>query len=146
MNAGRELDALVAEKIFGCAPVWERLSFLSTDATPIPTCACPCKTDFPIPPHTVDHIWHALPRYSQDSGAAFMVVSWVLGRRLSNVVDAFKLIHCNVVTPRYWWASFKRHAPNSGGGWDELEGYGEAKEESLAHAICLASLQSMGAI
>jgi hypothetical protein len=124
MNAGRELDALVAEKVMGWTSDLYAHSLMGEKV----------RLWLPPPPSDVAHTADTLPRYSTDIAAAWEVVEKVSGPGL-----AFELVDVGSFNPGYtelprWCASF-------GDGNVVI-----AEEADTApHAICLAALKAVGA-
>lgn len=126
MNPGREMDALVAEKIFGCVVKFSD-DFFNGAAI------AKNKNDFGkftkietiSGPASLPKFW-SLPHYSEDIAAAWAVVEKLLPRIIS-------LRWCDD------W-EINEYLP------DKKETVFLAEADTAPHAICLAALKAVGAI
>ena len=123
MKAGRELDALVAEKVMG-----ERIGQRRT------TIRDGVQTDEILLAAPGDWCFKLCPPYSTDIAAAWEVVE-----HLDEDLE-FRL-----------WGPREERGQRPAGGWEvELQNrvtgawYRGVSEESAPHAICLAALKSVG--
>lgn len=113
LTAGRELDALVAEKVFGTVPTWNTVRTMDG----------PRK-----------RLSGTVPSYSTDIAAAWQVAEDLKRRGWYPMVyvdDTGDLVP--PVEPQAWFAKLD---PN----WRDLP---EVRGESAAHAICLVALQAL---
>jgi hypothetical protein len=138
MKPGRELDALVAEKVMGFT--WQSVPWLNQEQK----CLAPPFKPLNEENTTVgDHIYKQVPHYSTDIAAAWEVlltrfsfhfrdyedgggsvgVDWTVGR----CEPGSKLIFCEI---EMW----------NGDGYERII----EKAETEAHAICLAALKAVG--
>jgi hypothetical protein len=127
MKAGRELDALVAEKVFGAKLIRSEFH----EGAPVVAC------DFPDRP--VGSAFGNLPPYSTDIAAAWEVVEKV-GRHW-NGFDFCIFSDKGFVSGVEEWRAGWFEA-----GYGEYEGRADATSDTLPHAICLAALKSVGAL
>lgn len=124
LEPGPHLDALIAEKVFGCSPKpGERNLFW-----------CGCSQGH-IDPDT--YSCGELPKYSADISAAWEVVEYLpkLVERINHATDGpLILIHMEQGYPTDYFIRI------------ELESFShEASSEiSMPHAICLAALKAVG--
>jgi hypothetical protein len=148
MKAGRELDALVAEKVMG----WSALEFVKHSG--------PLNMDFPerhliAPgrdrvPHvsqetfpdgkTIGPVPGRVPHYSTDIAAAWEVVEKVAAWSFEVIRrehDPGKIL---------WLASIYPRAEKYADRWDSSKGTLFIEGKSAPHAICLAALKSVGAL
>jgi hypothetical protein len=136
LTAGRDLDALVAERVFGCKVKWppsiqepgisqteyERRRNLAQE----PECGCsPLNADH----ETLDDEYQSsTPHYSTDIAAAWQIVEKL--RERGHSVSVFS-------------------GATGGGHYVELHGvagwHGPIKGDSAPHAICLAALAALRA-
>lgn len=125
MKAGRELDALVAEKVMGC--------IISFKGWRYGRCGCD-DTKGPSHMWTPDHETYEWPApYSTDIAAAWEVVE-----KMGNWHGFdFAIWKKEVGEWRAGWFE---------DGWEGLEGRADATAESAPHAICLAALKAVGAL
>lgn len=116
IEPGPRLDALIAEKVFGCSP------FIG----PSEKYECGCK---PMNPshETMIGSWSRIPEYSTDIKAAWEIISNPPGYGLCE----FYLSACR--HHKYAW-----HCSINFGSGEEEYGY------SAPHAICLAALKAVG--
>lgn len=119
MEAGRELDALIAEKVMGLQP-WPvqefservfRAALVPQGHDPLP-CSC--------------------PKYSSDIAAAWDVVERL--RDFKHPEDE----HAGFTVWQYWKGGYA-----AGWSWHEAE-YGVELADTAPHAICLAALKAVG--
>lgn len=130
MKPGRELDALVAEKVMGLVVDLDNSKYF--DGTQVAT----RKEDFGAigeAVQTISGVYHPrlswpLPHYSTDIAAAWEVVE-----RLSAENWIFDLLEGAHEGASPWRAHFMREGERS-------NGYGD----SAPHAICLAALKAVG--
>ena len=129
MEAGRELDALVAEKVMGRAVTWvgpERWRVLCFDP--------PEYSDASQP----GGYWvNEVPRYSRDLSAAWDVEK---GMRLSGWLVSISGIMEGAPEGRYL-ASFRHVSPTERG--IGVRSAPDATSDTAPHAICLAALAAM---
>jgi hypothetical protein len=125
MNAGRELDALVAERVFGRIVDYGRHGPGQLIATN---------------PRDEDDNWHDLPPYSTDIAAAWQVLEAVAVKGTDFYIEyspsPYALYWCrfNDTTQGTW--------TKSGGSEDKRRG--DAHASTAPHAICLAALEAVG--
>lgn len=135
MNPGRELDALVAEKVMGYAvrasnddwvdgyKVAEKKSdFGKSDKVFTISGPLTVKRDRPM------------KNYSTSISAAWDAVNKLMRERFQNDRVGFRINFCSVVTPFFWMAYF---------GLEQSENY-SACGDTAPHAICLAALKAVG--
>ena len=121
LSAGRELDALVAEKVMGCTLRWD--TWRGTGER-YPHCAC---TDGAGPHSCGDEVWHEeLAYYSTEIAAAWTVVE-------APVAKGFKV---NVMNRASGWAC---HVVANPGQQTERVVY--EHHDTAPLAICLAALE-----
>lgn len=123
MKAGRDLDAIVAEKVMGCK-VQEQWANVRGYF-----CGCEGEKYFMDRPHNRDGGDDALKDYSTDIAAAWEVVDKLGMSRLITIRDGCK----------------PSGAPK-GASWGRshhvtIDGHGESGD-SAPHAICLAALKA----
>lgn len=121
MNAGRELDALVAEKVFGLHRN-ERGHWYDVSGSSIP---CYYADTEPCDPSS----W--LPDYSTSIAAAWEVIERVVSGKVSENLEGFAL----TVQPGTIGASFS----NLHG-----KGHFQSNGKTAPLAICLAALKAVG--
>jgi hypothetical protein len=136
VSPGRELDALVAEKVLGCKP------FLGTDGV-TKYCNCGRTSSFDDGAHEMRS--GGLKPYSTSISAAWEVVE-----KLSQQSRILQLIQAEegdynreTGKPRGWFA----HLPRKH--WDLASAYGPydwTEGDTAPHAIALAALKAVGAM
>lgn len=126
-DAGRALDALVAEKVMGCARVTVNDRGEVYGAPP----ELIASGDIPK-----DHGRVRLPHYSEDIAAAWQVVEKLRRERDAwvDITDAFA----------GWSVTLTLN--NEDGTHVHSEGHGGAEEKTLPLAICRAALAAMEAL
>lgn len=130
MDAGAELDALVAEKVMGIVPCgdWEPINFGSGGGPAVmKRCGHPRGTCY----STVVYGGGGCPRYSTEIRYAWEVVEKL--RELGYAVSVFCYPDPVGPTGGGWWVSVDR--PDS-----SLHEYQAVNIETAPHAICLAAL------
>ena len=123
MVAGRELDALVAEKVMG----WERIVMKDK----------PGAVSWPHPPKGFDvnhNRWSIIPHYSTDIAAAWEVVE--------KLAPEFEWILENDVKDGGWSAIIYKWEGTS----VVSSPIGRSDADTAPHAICLAALAAVGAV
>lgn len=118
MNPGRELDALIAEKVMGLEP-WPEQRFNER------------AFKAPIVPFGQEPKPCSCPNYSTDIAAAWQVVGRLDGQW---TLDGHEGIG--------WTAKFY----SSTGGLDAVVVRVESRAPTAPHAICLAALKAVGAL
>lgn len=122
MKAGRELDALVAEKVMGCKVLNAK--------TAAPDCGCPPSDEYSNRPHSSNKLGddRHLQRYTTDMAAA-----WEIVRHMNMKCD--------------WLFSVRQR---KSGAWramfftPDVDGpYFKSIRETMPHAICLAALKAV---
>lgn len=138
MNPGRELDALVAEKVMG----WKRVEKPHKFGTGITIhLRAPGK---PEEPNTVcEYITgdiaapclpsEFIPKYSTDIAAAWYVVEKIKHNGPAEAKDMDATLTIEEADGE-WWVGWR---------WHEWTGDG-ASAQSAPHAICLAALKAVG--
>lgn len=137
MKAGRALDALIAEHVFG----WRLISKLDLEdlgysvKTPL---LLPPGILLSVPKDQFNFITSHIPRYSEDIAAAWEVLA-KLAEKYEITFYNFKEDPANSNSKLLWKVQLREHyfttAP--GNGEDSIA-------ESAPQAICLAALQAMG--
>lgn len=124
MKAGRELDALVAERVMG----WRVKGF------------APGHGLRPLPPDSVTCLTaHTIPRFSTDIAAAWKVVE-----RVATGYVLFRLgkeIYSGVCQSEDFFATFD--FPHYGADKPQRKVTATSRE-SIPHAICIAALKAVG--
>lgn len=118
MEAGRELDALVAEKIFG----WIRLPLTLSNGE---------GSYRVVPPNHVAEPADPVPRFSTDAGAA-----WSVGEKLAE--RKITIVRGERVTDD------RRSIYEADAYGEGLKHIGHAEAESQALATCIAALRAVG--
>lgn len=122
MTPGRELDALVAEKVMGCKVLWQKATVSG------PYCGCNCADGFEEGPHSDPNRMDAnLKSYSTDIAAAWEVVE-----KLAENGKLLELYAGGGPKGASWTATF----------FDGSSGNEYA--DTAPHAICLAALKAVG--
>lgn len=117
LSAGRELDALVAEKVMGCTLRWD--TWRGTGER-YPHCAC---TDGAGPHSCGDEVWHEeLAYYSTEIAAA-----WTVAEHMRSNLRSVQV--CAALGG--WWAHIS-HASEFA--------------DTAPHAICLAALAAVASL
>lgn len=129
MKAGRELDALLAEKIFGCKVDREKRFYEVTMF-----CGCPGRQH----DSDSDRV-EGIPWYSTDIAAAWQVVDHV---RYSVRNGRFVVRAPEGPAPAYWSAGYEDTSSEPGYG-DSIHHW-LVEGETAPHAICLAALRVIG--
>lgn len=142
MKPGRELDALVAEKVMGCKVFARQIVIPGTscmvreagkervemhDDRTLYICQCD-------PAHIHNENNGQLPEYSTDIAAAWIVVEWIRKHRWRGILT---LAGPSDETTS-WWATFEHKWHGRSG--DNL--YDWEPGETASHAICLAALKT----
>lgn len=124
MKSGRELDALVAEKVMGWKPNYpggwlhpprdtsDRKRYLDNDGCTV------------------------IPSYSTDIAAALEVLNKLREMPTSSAKDMSAGISVEAVDSGGWWVGWRWHEWTDDG----------ARGETIPEAICLAALKAVGAI
>lgn len=131
----RELDVLVAEKIFGCRTEWD--------------CGF-CVDGLDHEEHGDRRPWcncEKAKHYSDSEGLDILPYSTDLASAMiaaSKVCEPLERVHLHIVwrDGKYACATFKKH-PVGFGGYQELA-YHEDENGNVARAICLAALKAVG--
>lgn len=132
MKAGRELDALVAEKVMGLPVVWSSEPYVILGGT---------RREGRFPylkgrAHGCDYDWAEVPHYSTDIGAALTVAEHMHAQGWHYEVGS----HISLDDVR--WAEFARGNYDAyDASWEESYDVGAA---TIPHAICLAALRAVG--
>lgn len=129
MKAGRELDALVAEKVMGLSPMCDAETDFSEDDRCYHCTKCRAFSgDFDLPdPH--ERVY--LP-YSTNIGAAWQVVEELSDRFHLQLTSPFQF-------NEPWWAGF---TPLGVTGWNGRPDF-KASGDTAPLAICLAALKAV---
>lgn len=126
MNPGRELDVLVAEKVFGCKP------FLGSDGV---TKYCKCNMKNQLDNGSHETRFKGIKPYSIDMGYAMEIVDHV---RKVHWEDVFSLLspqdECKL-----WFAGFEKKWH----GRKYAQVYDREAGDTAAHAICMAALKTV---
>lgn len=139
MKVGRELDALVAEKVMGyerwtCADYSHKQSVLFRPGTKMAHWTR-VGNEIPLDPNG----GHMMPHYSADIGHAWMVVDRI--REIvayQKLTQAYSFQLCQTGRPGDWFCSF---VINEG----DFSTQASADDVATApHAICLAALKAVG--
>jgi hypothetical protein len=131
MKPGKELDALVAEKVMGLV-----LGFMSEEDIEPSVVVDQATMSFDVIPHYSTDIaaaWEILEKF-QKEGKGFLVVSHM------EYVKGAK-------SEQWGWSVMNRDNGYYGyalDGWDEDDTF-EVFGETAPHAICLAALRALGA-
>lgn len=130
IEAGRELDALIAEKVFGCRVLWQSASVHG------PYCGCLCKDGYKKGPHGDPAAFDEdLPYYSTDISAAWLVVE-----RMRSSKWNFCIVDMQGRSPTTFCAQFGETKKKKDG---KGRGFFEAAE-SAPLAICVTALAAVG--
>lgn len=121
-TAGRELDALVAEKVMGLSVSWRSLHPNPDASDPPEIYLLDDKGDMPLLEVRSGDGWTFLPRYSTDITAAWQVVERMKERG-------------------YWLCLIQNQLLFSAS-FDSVLTDHRATGETAPHAICLAALES----
>jgi hypothetical protein len=119
MEAGRELDALVAEKVMGCKVTRFTNSLKTVSAR------CDCPDD----PHEYHTDFGGFKEYSTEMGPAWEVVE-----KMRPIADL--TLETYGTEPFFCIAIFRK---------DAGKGSFQAEAKTAPHAICLAALKAVGA-
>lgn len=133
MNAGRELDALIAERVMGWK-IWKYLGPMGPTQR-----LAPPKLTFSLKPGAINEI-PEIPSYSTDIAAAWLVVEKI--RSLPRLADTgtkndFNLNQMDRLCGGLWVVKS-----------DSIDKYGHlisshTESPSAPHAICLAALKAV---
>jgi hypothetical protein len=117
MDAGRELDSLVAEKVMGYR--------VREGIQPVIFECCAAQ-----PPRD-DADWCSVPRYSTDIAAAWQVIGRMAGQGFDHYVEGWR---------GKYWVKFSNEDRGMEGNSEDRE----VKARTAPEAICLAALKVMG--
>lgn len=124
MKPGRELDALIAEKVMGCKVLWQASSVYG------PYCGCLSGSRFQEGPHSGPNRFDEnLKDYSTDISAA-----WEVAKKLANMLGVHGEFQIRYVSFNGEW-----HVDTESSGLIV-----HVAAETAPHAICLAALKAVG--